>query len=618
MLELLASSRYPKLDGDDADRFREEGYILKVTPQRITISGASSAGIFYGAQTLRQLIHTKVEPYIFESGKNRYPTNNGQFRIPAVVITDWPAMRWRGVHDDLSRGPIPTMDYMKKQIRTLAEYKVNMFSLYMEHVFAYQKHPIAAPQEAAITRYNIRELVEYAADYHITLLPEQQAFGHLHHVLKNERYADLAELPHGHVLTPVKEGSYDLIKDMYSELVPLFPGPLFHIGADETWDLGKGQSKARKDEIGLGRMYLEHIKKVSEILKPYNKRLMFWGDIAVDYPELLNILPKDAIAVPWVYDPRPDYDKDLAPFAKAGLSLFVSPGANNWNRIVPDYNSAFVNVRNFIRDGQKYHALGALNTTWDDDGESLFEMTWPPLVFGAAASWQPGESSIEEFLGSYDWAFYRNNDEKATPFEDAIKELARTHEILRTVKINSAYDEHFFLDPFTLEGSRFTKKILPAAHELRLASENALAILYQHRSEARAHAETIDVLIFGALRIDALGMKAQFMDEISKAYGDAYANLEDRDRVGHDLEGITGMNARLEDLRDVTMRLKDLYSQRWLAENKPYWLGSVLVRYDHLGMKYQQKIEDVNIARGQWWDAHKLPAPEQMGFYPVQ
>ena len=280
---------------------------------------------------------------------------------PSATFRPW---RWRGIHDDISRGPVPTLDYIKKQIRTCAAYKLNLFSLYIEHVFDYTTHPLIGPKEGALAAGEVKELVEYARRYYVTILPEQQAFGHLHHVLKNEIYNDLAELPHGHVLAPVNEKSYELIRDLYAELIPLFPGPLFHIGADETGELGRGKTKARAEKVGLGRVYLEHLKRVSEILKPYDKRLMFWGDIAMEYPELLGILPKDAIAVAWHYNPDPAFDKRLAPYKDAGLSLFVAPGANNWSRIFPNLGAAFVNIRNFVRDGQKYGALGMLNTTW--------------------------------------------------------------------------------------------------------------------------------------------------------------------------------------------------------------------------------------------------------------
>jgi hypothetical protein len=125
---------------------------------------------------------------------------------------------------------------------------------------------------------------------------------------------------------------------------------------------------------------MEHLQKVHEILQPYHKQLMFWGDIAVKYPELLTILPNDIIAVPWDYDAKPSYDAILKPYKDAGLAIMVAPGASDWNAIWPNLDVAYVNIRNFVRDGQKVGAIGELNTTWDDDGESLFDMTWPALV----------------------------------------------------------------------------------------------------------------------------------------------------------------------------------------------------------------------------------------------
>jgi hypothetical protein len=579
------------IDGND------EGYVLDADKDRVVIAARTGEGLFYGAQTLRQLTH-RVE--------------HNQASVPAVVIKDWPTMRWRGVHDDISRGPVPTLEYMKKQIRACAAYKLNLFSLYIEHVFDYQSHPLIGPKEGSLTAAEVKELVDYAKRYYVTILPEQQAFGHLHHVLKSEMYNDLAETPHGHVLAPVNEKSYELIRDLYAELVPLFPGPLFHIGSDETFELGQGQTKDRAKEVGLGRIYLEHLKRVTEIMKPYNKRLMFWGDVAMRYPELLNILPKDVIAVAWSYGPSPSFDNMLKPYKDAGLDLFVSPGANNWNRIFPNLDVAFINIKNFVRDGQKYGALGMLNTTWDDDGETLFGMTWPAIVFGAACSWQQGEAGIESFKSSYDWAFYRNDD---NTFRDAIQRLTRSHTFMRGAGVGEASDEAFWSDPFNELGARSAEKAVPAAHELRLEAERALASLYRNRDKARANADTLDYLIFAALRLDLLGMKLQFASEISKYYWDAYLNMSDRARVRRDLNEITSINARLEDLRDATTRLRGMYSDLWLRENRPYWLGNVLVRYDNLASLFQSKIQSLKEAEQQYRQQQTLPTPQQMGFF---
>ena len=589
---------------------QEEGYLLAVTPRLVVVVAATDAGLFYGAQTLRQLLR----PTPLQTGDDDGQASRARppYGSPAVTIRDWPAMRWRGVHDDISRGPVPTLDYIKKQIRILAEFKLNLYSLYIEHTFDYQGHPLIAPKEGSLNAVEVKEIVEYAARYHVTVLPEQQAFGHLHHVLKFEKYSPLAETPHGHVLAPVQEGSYELVKSLYAELVPLFPSPLFHIGADETFELGQGQTKAKAEEIGLGRVYLEHLRRVAEITKPYGKRLLFWHDIAVKYPELLSILPKDMVAVAWDYAARDSYTNQLKPFVDAGLQVMVAPGASNWNRVHPDLETAYANIRNFVRDGQRMNALGMINTTWDDDGDAIFEMTWPAIVFGAAASWQHGESSIEAFKGSYDWAFYRNGD---ATFRDALDQLGRAQTLLSSVNMGAFSNDTFWMEPFEEIPARRMARALPVISDVRLAAESALEAIYRHRGKARSHADTLHALEFAAMRLDALGLKVQFMQEVNKFYWDAYQNQADRARVRRNLAEITGINARLESARDAVMQLRERYQAVWLRENRPYWLGSVLVRYDVLGASLQKKIQQVRAVRWQFGETGVLPEPTTLGFY---
>lgn len=588
---------------------REEGYMLGATPRHVVLAAETAAGLFYGAQTLRQLLRPWGAPPRAQGEASRAKP---PYACPSLTIRDWPAMRWRGVHDDISRGPVPALEYIKKQIRTLAEFKMNLYSLYIEHTFDYQSHPLIAPQEGSLNAADVKEIVEYAQRYHVTVVPEQQAFGHLHHVLKYEKYSPLAETPHGHVLAPGQEGSYDLVKSMYAELVPLFPSALFHIGADETFELGQGQTKAKAEEVGLGRVYLEHLKRVSEIMQPYGKRLLFWHDIAVKYPELLKILPKDMVAVAWDYSARDSFLSELKPFVDAGMAVMVAPGVSNWNRVHPDLETAYANIRNFVRDGQKMNALGMINTTWDDDGDAIFQMTWPAIVFGGVAAWQPGESSVETFKASYDWAFYRNTD---ATFRDITDHLGRAQTLLASVGLGSFSNDTFWMDPFSEVTARRLAKGLPVASEVRLAAENALEAVLRHRAKAQAHADTLASLEFAALRLDALGMKIQFMQEINKFYWDAYQNQGDRVRVRRNLVEITGINARLEDLRDVTARLREHYAALWLQENRPYWLGSVLVRFDVLAATFQRKIQEVRAARWQFGETGVLAEPASLGFY---
>jgi hexosaminidase len=579
-----------------ADPIGDQGYLLFSDRKHVIVAANSGQGLFYGVQTLRQLLRE----------------DDGKLICPAVAIRDWPSMEWRGVQDDISRGPIPTEDFMKRQIRTLAAYKVNLFGLYMEQVFDFASQPLVAPKEAALTPQEINRLVDYARRRYVTILPEQQTFGHLHHMLKYEIYSDVAERPHGHVLTPTKERSYDLIKAMYADLVPLFPGQFLHVGGDETFELGHGQTAARAAEVGLGRVYLEHMQKVSGILQPYGKQLMFWGDMAVKYPQLLGILPKDMIAVPWDYDPKPSYESIIKPYRDAGLRVVVAPGANNWNQVWPNLDAGFVNIRNFVRDGQKLGAMGMLNTTWNDDGESIYGMAWPALIFGAAAGWQAGESNIEEFKNAYDWAFFRNG---GTTFRDALENLDRGHQALAKINVDTETDDLFWIDPFTPEGAKMMQKIAAAAPGMRMGAEHALESLYRDGVKALAHRDTLSDMTLGAWRWDALGMKAEFTQEINRFYWDAFQNQTDADRVGNDLEEITAINARLEDLRDVTTRLSQMYREAYLREYGPYWLDNVLVRYDNLAREFQNKIVAVRQARRQYDATKTLTQPQELGFY---
>lgn len=581
---------------DAGSDFDQEGYLLFADAAGIVVAGQSSQGLFYGVQTLRQLLR---------SGPH------GLF-CPSVAIKDWPAMRWRGIQDDISRGPIPTLDYMKKQVRLIAAYKMNLFALYMEHVFDYRSQPLLAPRDAGITAEQLTELTAYAKKYFVAILPEQQTFGHFHHILKKEIYADLAENPHGQALTPVNDGTYDLIAKMYAELAPLTPGPFLHIGTDEVFDLGTGKSKSHTQSVGPGNVYGDHLIRVEKLLEPYHKRLIFWGDIAEDYPEQLARLPHSMIAMPWNYAARDSFDDIVQPFVAAHRDFIVATGASTWETIWPDLDVAFVNIRNFVRDGQKAGALGVLNTTWNDDGEALLDSAWPAFVFGAAAAWQSGESSVEDFMNSYDWAFYRN---EGTQFRDAIDHLNEVNRLLHSAGFSGSQNDLFWANPFCPTGAGVLRKALPVAHDLRISAENGLAILYRDRKLARMNPDTLDAMAFAAERLDVLGMQIQFASEMNAAYWDSFKNIADRERVLNNFDEITGTNARLDDLRDATTYLRGLEEKEWAREYAPYWHRNVLLRYDRLAMAFESQIESVRQAIDAYRAQQTLPPPAQLGFY---
>ena len=118
----------------------------------------------------------------------------GAWATPCVRVEDRPALQWRILSDDVSRGPLPTMHYFEERIRTIAAFKMNGYSPYMEDVFVSPTDPLPATLDG-ITPAQLRSLASYATRFHVALIPEQQSFAHMHNTLRVEQYAGVAELP---------------------------------------------------------------------------------------------------------------------------------------------------------------------------------------------------------------------------------------------------------------------------------------------------------------------------------------------------------------------------------------------------------------------------------------
>ncbi len=643
-IEVVRLAEHPV--ADFTAEMRPEGYMISATAGRLTVVGATAEGVFYGVQTVKQMIQ-----------------GNGPGAIlHAAEIRDWPAMRYRGLDDDLSRGPITTLEFQKRLIRTLAAYKINLYSPYFEHTQQYWSNPLMAPP-GSVSAVEAAELVAYAKPYHVTIVPEQEAFGHLHHNLTWEQYQPLAETPHGAVLAPGQPGSIALITQMFTELAALYPGPFLHIGADETVDLGLGQTKADVDSRGLAPVYLDFLERIATALKPLHRRLLFWGDIAQDSPDLLKTLPqtfKDStIAIAWVYNPEPrGYDRFLTPFSKAGFETWVAPSVNNFRRVYPDNNLALANIQRFTADGQRLGSTGQLNTIWNDDGEGLFNQDWYGILFGAAAAWQKGESSIPAFQNSYAQVFH---GDATGALNEAQKEMMLAHAVLKDqAREGDGTNSIFWLDPMSQDGLRIGAQVRPYAHDLRLHAERALTLIAQARAAAPAAArvgaaeepaesglpgkaagsaralgydpahtypeaasslreeDAIDALELGARRMDLIGLKFQLTEEIAEGYQRAYAmqgstDKKQRAAVASELSDINGMNGRIQDIIDTYSLLRDLYEQAWYRSNRAYGLRPVLEHYDYTIGIWLARSDKLRSVQRQWSDTHTLPLAGDLG-----
>jgi hypothetical protein len=575
---------------------KTDGYVLISAKNETVVIAASAVGIFYGAQTVKQLVRT----------------DGAQAGIRVAIIRDWPAMKYRGLHGDLSRGPVPTLEYQKKQIRTFAAYKLNVYSPYFEHTLEYRSNPLIAPPGGAMSREDAQALVAYARRYHIDVIPEQEAFGHLHHVLKYDLYSSFGETDHGHVLAPGDPASLPLIRAWFAEIDSIFPSRFVHLGADETFELGLGRTKERVQRDSLGPVYIDFLKQIESALRYTKKRFLFWGDIAQGSPELVRSLPKDMVAVAWGYGSNPNPERLLRTFVDAGMETWVSPGVNGWNRVYPNNDVALRNIQAMARVGQRLGSTGLLNTSWDDDGEAIFNQQWYGVLFGAAASWQPGESSIEDFQQSYGFQFHGDPTGK---IDAAQMKLSAAHALLFKAGLGDGSNSLYWIDPYTGEGQVDAQKIRVVSRDFRVLAESAMVLIAQARSANRLReADALDAMAMGARRLDFIGMKFQLADEIVRLYAHAVDTAAAGGNPGHDLSEIaSSINSRTQDLRDGYVLGRELFDQSWKAENRPYWLYNVLNRYDLAAQLWIQRLDKVNQARAEFGRTRKLPSAESLG-----
>jgi hypothetical protein len=575
----------------------DEGYVLlsqkSPSGDTVDIIAETSAGIFYGAQTLKQLIESSASgPHIW-----------------TATIRDWPAMRYRGEHDDLSRGPFPTLAFQKHQLEVFAAHKVNLYSPYFESNLKYSDDPLAAPPGGALTREEAKELVAFATPLHIMIAPEQEAFGHVHHFLEFQKYADVAETPHGNVIAPGQPASLPLIKSWFTQIAADFPSPFLHIGADETADLGLGRSQADVAKRGLGPVYADFLSSIHSTLAPLHRRLIFWGDIGDSDPSAIPGIPKDMIAVPWIYWHEDSYDKDILPFKKQGLETWVAPGDANWSQVYPIEKTALDNISGFVAAGQRLGSTGELMTVWNDDGEGLYNLDWFGTLFGAAAAWQSGKADAASYQASFGPIFY--NDQTGR-INKAQSELISAEDLI------DVGDDVFWLDPWSSAGVATADKLRPNLAAARSHAENAIELVETalDTDPSLREKNSLRAMEQAARRIDFIGLKFQLSDEMREAYAQAYDLQHDRKKdstTTNLLYSISSNNGRCQDLRDGFSQLKNLYRDSWLAENRPYWIDNVLVRYDLQTQLWQKRGEQIDAAINNFYTSRTLPPAAQLG-----
>jgi hexosaminidase len=205
------------VSGEKSGPDSRESYKIKITNNNVRITSKSSAGLFYGVQTLRQMIEGSGDKAI----------------LPAVEIEDWPSLAYRGFMMDMSHSQFVKIDEIKQQIDFLSCWKANQYYFYSEASIELEGYPLLMA-DARYTKDQVKEVIEYAKKRHIDVVPNMELYGHLHDLFRLEHYSDMAVIPHGGEFKLNDPRIKPLLEDWVAQISQIFPSPFFHIGFDET------------------------------------------------------------------------------------------------------------------------------------------------------------------------------------------------------------------------------------------------------------------------------------------------------------------------------------------------------------------------------------------------
>jgi len=417
----------------------DEGYRLNVSKEGITIAAATSAGLFNGIQTLRQLFPAAI----FSAAK----VDGQSWTAPAVTIEDYPRFAWRGMMLDTARHFLPK-EFIKKFIDTIALHKMNHLHLHLTddqgwrieikkypkltEVGAWRKETLVGHSSAKAETYDgkphggfytqddLRELVAYAAERHITILPEIEMPGHAQAAIAS--YPELGNLNEplpvhtswgvNKNIFNVEEKTILFLQDVLAEVVEIFPGAYIHIGGDEAvkdqWKASEAVQKRMK-ELGIAdeaKMQSYFIARMNEFLKSKGRKLIGWDEI------LEGGLGKDATVMAWrgldkaVEAAKAGNDVVMAPTAFTYLDYYQ--GKKQEEPLAIGGNLPLSKVYSFdpmsieLEPEALKHVLGTQGQLWGEyiaTPEHAEYMAFPRACALAEAAWTPqAQRKYEDFF----------------------------------------------------------------------------------------------------------------------------------------------------------------------------------------------------------------------------
>ncbi len=386
----------------------EEGYILNIFKNNISIIAKDEVGLFYAFITLDQLL---------EDSKDK------NANLPMVSIKDYPLLKFRPIHLDVKHH-MEKKSYYFNLIDHLAKQKINGIIVEFEDKLKYELRPeIGAPDALSIDWWI--ELSEYANKRNIMINPLVQGLGHASFILKHEKNKHLRDVPDSDwAFNPLNSQTYDLQFDLYLDAIKATPyGKYLHVGGDEVHLL----KRKGKSELELNLIWLN---KVCQFAERHNRIPIFWDDMPLKHAGVyrpmfnseismekvdeiwekneLNLMqfiekfPKNAVYMRWNYQKSDTYGNQKAMdwYMNNGLNVMgATAGQTRWT-LMPQNQSNISQIKSFAISSIEKNLEGLLLTLWDDDSPH-FELYKRGIAAFSQYSWSGNKTTIEEFKTIY-------------------------------------------------------------------------------------------------------------------------------------------------------------------------------------------------------------------------
>ncbi|MDB5275754.1 MAG: glycoside hydrolase [Ferruginibacter sp.] len=545
---------------------QREAYSLYISSTSIKIEANTSAGLYYAIQTIRQLIQGQGKAAV----------------LPAVTIKDNPVLPFRGVMMDFAHGGLLTVAEIKSQIDFLARYKANQYYFYNEVSIKMEGYP-TLNYGANYTKEEIKSIIAYGKERHMDVIPFVAMYGHLHELIRNEKYASLAIGKYGHEIDPANLQVSVLMNDWIKQYTQLFESPFIHVGFDETWETKQISERAGQQKIDPEGLFIKQLTFISNELKQYGKTVLAWTDMNNFYPDILARFPKEVIPVIWEYTPdTAAINHYLRPVLKEKRPFFIQPAVSGWGHVYPNTNYTFDNINLCLEAGMANNTLGFITSVWTDPVEPFVRPSWLFMAYGCIGAWQGKVPDKNTFTSDYSSVEYASI---GADMNQAISSIAASGEYLGKClgkntgglprgTIVESWSNPF--QPYYLENTEVHLDDFIACRKL---SEEAEGILISLQEKApKSQRSFINSLLVSARLINYTATRFIWAKRICDRWKESTLPDKKDDFVIYDIT--YSCHGLLVDMMDECGELKSVYEKAWLDEYQPYRLNTMLARFD--------------------------------------